>query len=220
MGLKRVAARRRAHERRVEAMSHEAHPSPPGLGELQAILDEEVNRLPEEYRTPLVLCCLEGKTKAETAAAPGWEERTGSSRLAQSRKLLQKRLNLRGVALSAVICATEVTREAAQAAAPAALVAVTVRAAQLFCVGNAAASAAVSARAATLAERTIQTMMLARLKSAVLVLLTAGLLACGAGLMAHWAFAEKPGNAPPPEARRAEPPKAEGRPIRADRYGD
>src|SRR5262249_51409602 len=121
---------------------------------------------------------------------------------------------------SAVICATEVTREAAQAAAPAALVAVTVRAAQLFCVGNAAASAAVSARAATLAERTIQTMMLARLESAVLVLLTAGLLACGAGLMAHWAFAEKPGNAPPPEARRAEPPKAEGRPIRADRYGD
>ena len=62
--------------------------------------------------------------------------------------------------------------------------------------------------------------MFAKLKSAVFVLLTAGLLACGAGLMAHWAWAEKPENAPPPEARPAEPPKPEGRPIRADRYGD
>jgi RNA polymerase sigma factor (sigma-70 family) len=220
MGLKRVAARRRAHERRVEAMSHEAHLSPPALGELQAILDEEVNRLPEKYRAPFVLCCLEGKTKAETARALGWKEGTVSSRLAQSRKLLQQRLSLRGVTLSAVICATEVTREAAQAAAPAALVAATVRAAQLFRVGNAVASAAVSTRAATLAERMIQTMRLARLKSTVFVLLTAGLLACGAGLMTHWASAQKPANAPPPQARRAEPPKPEGRPVRADRHGD
>jgi RNA polymerase sigma factor (sigma-70 family) len=220
MGLKRDAARRRAHERRVETMTHEVHLSPPGLGELQAILDEEVNRLPEKHRAPFVLCCLEGKTKAEAARALGWKEGTVSSRLAQSRKLLQKRLSLRGVALSAVICATEVTREAVQAAAPAALVTATVRAAQLFRVGNAAASLAVSARAATLAERTIHTMMLAKLKSAVFVLLTAGLLACGAGVMAYWASAEKPNNAPPPEDRRAEPPKPEGRQVQADRYGD
>src|SRR5262249_54822605 len=38
--------------------------------------------------------------------------------------------------------------------------------------------------------------------------------------MAHWALAEKSATVPPPEAKGAEPPKPEGHPVRADRYGD
>src|SRR5262249_34111246 len=61
------AAKRRARERELA----EEPPVEPGgaidWSDLRAVLDGEVNRLPDKYRSPFVLCYLEGRTNEEAA---------------------------------------------------------------------------------------------------------------------------------------------------------
>ena len=70
--------------------------------DLRRVLDDELMRLPEKYRAPVVLCDLEGHTREEAARRLGWPAGSMSRRLDRARSLLRSRLTSRGVALGVI----------------------------------------------------------------------------------------------------------------------
>src|SRR5205823_3859015 len=164
--------------------------------------DEEIMRLPEKYRAPFVLCCLEGKTNEEAAAQLGCPRGTVLSRLARARERLRGRLARRGVTLSAAALVAA-AGERGLADVPAGLAALTIRAVPTGTAG-AAAAAGVSARVAALAEGVLHAMFVNRLKAVVLVVVMLALTGAGAGLLAAGMLPGEAGG--PPQAGASAPP--------------
>src|SRR5262249_840840 len=157
---------------------------------LQPLLDEELNRLPEKYRIPFVLCEMEGRTRKDVSRHLGCPEGTLSSRLARARQLLASRLSKRGLAISGSALAASVP-PTARAALSASLVRATVRAAMSAAAGQALLAGTVSPQAAALAEGVIRNMWLNKLKVVALALVALVLLGTGIGSLLQ-AGAEPP----------------------------
>ncbi len=106
--LRTTQARRKQHERRAAEVRASSFEDDPSWREVCVALEEEVARLPERYRTPLLLCCWEGKSRDEAAQQLGWTLGTVKARLERGRDLLRRRLGRRGVVLSAGLLALSV----------------------------------------------------------------------------------------------------------------
>jgi RNA polymerase sigma factor (sigma-70 family) len=107
----RVAVRSRANARRREARERvlpiRPDGPPPGaetdLDELRQALHEEIDRLPERLRRPILLCYLEGRTTADAARLVGCPASTLKERLSTGREQLRRRLSRRGLTLTALL---------------------------------------------------------------------------------------------------------------------
>ncbi|MFI5454407.1 MAG: sigma-70 family RNA polymerase sigma factor [Isosphaerales bacterium] len=202
-----AAARRRAREREAGQMTTVSASSSPAVWyDLLPSLHEEIARLPEKYRLPILLCDLEGLPQAQAAGQLHWSERTLRRRLAEARDRLKSRLARRGLAPDDVMLGAMFLREA-RAAVPAVWQEATVRAA-LDLVNHTLTAGAVSAAAGSLAREVLKIMLVQKLKLATVALLSAGLMTwvATAALISRGDEPQKP--APAPVARRATPSAA------------
>jgi RNA polymerase sigma factor (sigma-70 family) len=165
MRTKRSAARRRNHEKRAATPEPTTNPT---WDEVQGVLDEEIQRLPEQLRRAFVLRVLEDKSGPEAAAELGCREGTLASRLLRARRRLQSRLARRGIQLTALLAALSVA-EGAKATLPAALTRLAVRSGLLAAAGRSTA-ALIPGHVAALAAGVTRAMFLSKVKIAVAIL--------------------------------------------------
>jgi RNA polymerase sigma factor (sigma-70 family) len=158
-------ARRRKRERQVDNMPH-PEVEPPEAQDWLPILDRELSRLPKKYRSAILLCDLEGRTRRAAARLLNIAEGTLSSRLATGRKMLARRLARCGVTLSGGALAVALSQGAAAAQVPMALASSTAKAAALVAAGQ---MAAVSTPAVVLMKGVMKAMLLTKLRLTVAV---------------------------------------------------
>ncbi len=142
-------------------------------GEVRGILDEELARLPEANRAPLVLCYLEGRTQDEAATQLQLSKRTLRRYLERGRDLLGRRLVRRGLTLGSVLASGLVLECARSAAVPRPLLLRTAEFANHTAASLAAPASVQSARVAAITEGVLKTMQTAKYKT------IASVLACG-----------------------------------------
>jgi RNA polymerase sigma factor (sigma-70 family) len=178
-----LRARRQAHLRhRREQETPLHHPEEACWNDVRLILDEEIQRLPEKYRLPVILCYLEGRTNDEAAQLLNCPRGTIATRLSRARERLRSRLRRRGVSLSAGSLAALLTENATSATAPPLLLAQTVK---IVLMG------ATSGSIITLTEGVLHAMFLSKLKMVSTFVLIVAVIG-GAGIGAYYLCAQAP----------------------------
>jgi hypothetical protein len=183
----RTAHRARDHAARSRAADIGRLDEPSARGQddvfqfdLRPVLHEELNRLPEKFRDPIMLCHLEGKSHEEAARLLCWPVGTVSSRLARGRQLLRSRLVRRGLAVPVVVLSGNWLAGAATAA-PIPLLKTTMGAAS-----GLAGAQNLSPLIVSLTQGVLRTMWVTKLRNVAAALLIIGVAAGGVGVWAHW----------------------------------
>jgi RNA polymerase sigma factor (sigma-70 family) len=173
----RQQSRRRPSPDRLTARSSADPLDELTVREVQAVLNEELARLPERDRGPLVLCYLEGLTQDEAAGRLGCPLGTLKSRLVRARAALHRQLLRRGLKF-ATVASTLLLAGKSVTANPIPLHPATVKAAMAFAAGS-SAGRIIGPRAVALAEGVLKPALWGRFWIALVAL---GLVVSGIGV--------------------------------------
>jgi len=200
-------AQRVARESQLRSEQNAISPDQ-GVRDLTYLVDEEVQRLPEKYRTPVLLCYLQGQTNEEAARQMRCPTGTVKVRLLRARELLRKRLTRRGLGLflAGLLAAWS---QPAQASLPPALQSATLEAGIQVGSGQTLAALGLSAGATCLAESWLKRLALAKIKlSCALLMLLA--LAVGTDHLIQKAWSAEPAAKKMPAAPETDPANSPG----------
>ncbi|WP_162668027.1 sigma-70 family RNA polymerase sigma factor [Gemmata massiliana] len=179
--------------------------------DLARVVHDEIARLPERYRVPVIACLIEGRTHAEAASWLGWPIGTVAGRLARAKEQLERQLGRRGVSAGAALTAALVPN--AGAAVSPTFVAATVAAARAFAAR--AAVTAVSHEVLTLSNRELKSMSTMRWLT-IANLLAGGVLLGAVAVAATRNGAPDAPPAPPAATPSDKPPADRAAPKAAD----
>jgi RNA polymerase sigma factor (sigma-70 family) len=192
--MRAAGARRRAREvPLVDAATSGPQPGP-AAEDVAPVLHEEIGRLPEKYRVPLVLCYLEGKTNEQAARLLACPPGTVFSRLARARERLRDRLRRRGVVIATAVLATALATlpQDARAAVPPHLARTTAHLAVRLTAGKRGRAPEVPARLVDLAARGLPSPSGRGLAAAAALVVLAGLTGILVVLLRGRSGVEKP----------------------------
>jgi HlyD family secretion protein len=176
----RSAAARRRRLERLAAQSATLEDTTMPCQETEQLLHAEIDRLPERFRAPVILCDLEGRTHEQVARHLGWPVGTVKSRLSRAHERLRDRLRRRGLAPEGGLQALALGLTGLDELMPAALVESTTLTAVRFGACRVIANRSV----ASLAQGVLRAMFLSRILKTVPVFLVASATVTGAGLLA------------------------------------
>ncbi len=174
---RRDSGRRRRHEKKyAETIAGERYSDATGHErETETVaLYEELDRLPQRYRTPIVMCDLEALTHEQAAVAIGCPARTLETRLYRGRERLRRRLIRRGVAPAVGLTSGALAAEAGTSTVPTAWAKATTVAAMGLVRGRAAGAVA-STTVYSLFQGANRAMLLTRLKWTTAFVIVTGL---------------------------------------------
>jgi len=172
-------AKRQARERQVTQMPELAATECDVWNDLQTLLDQELSQLPEKYRAVIVLCDLAGKSGSEAARELSCAEGTVASRLSRGRAMLAKRLQRRGLTVTAGSVAALLPQQVSSCV-PDAVMSSTTRAVTLVAAGQ-ATTEAIAGTVVALTEGVMKAMLLNKIKTALALLLVGVLCVSAVG---------------------------------------
>jgi RNA polymerase sigma factor (sigma-70 family) len=213
--------KRQVRERQVTQMPEQAVPERDHWSDLQPLLDQEVSRLPEKYRTVIVLCDLESMTGRMAARHLDLPEGTVASRLARARTMLAKRFARLGLPVSGGALPVVLSQKPASAATPVLLMGSTIKAMSAVVAGQAEDSAVISGMVAALAEGVMKTTLLNKILKVAAVLLVLAMIGFGAELYTHLlgGAQQDPADKPTAANEKGQWDKKEGKGLKDDEAG-